>query len=92
MDEMRENGTMATVTLSIPEQMKEFIDARVEGGDFADPEDYLRDLVRRDQERRLAELRQTVQDAITGGISRRTFEERMADGDRALEAQSRLDG
>jgi len=73
---------MVTMSVSLPEKMKEYIDAQIEAGDFTDPGDYLRDLVRRDQDRRLEELRAIVDEALESGISTMTFEERIAEGDR----------
>lgn len=39
---------MATMTISLPEPMKDFIDAQVAAGLYADVSDYIRDLVRAD--------------------------------------------
>jgi antitoxin ParD1/3/4 len=75
---------MATMTVSLPDTMKEWIEDQVEEGGFATPGDYLGELVRRDQERRLEELRRIVDEGLASGISKRTFEERIAEGDRIL--------
>lgn len=83
---------MVTLSVALPERMKEYVDAQVEGGDFVDAADYLRDLVRRDQERRLKELRQVVEDALASGVSSRTFEDRIAEGDRILRERGIIDG
>lgn len=83
---------MVTLSVALPERMKEYVDAQVEGGDFVDAADYLRDLVRRDQERRLKELRQVVDDALASGVSSRTFEDRIAEGDRILRERGIIDG
>ncbi|TFF18419.1 type II toxin-antitoxin system ParD family antitoxin [Jiella endophytica] len=64
---------MASVTLSVPDAMKEWIDRQVIEGDYASTGDYLRDLVRRDRERRthpdlsLDDLRRMVEEARAGG-------------------------
>lgn len=42
---------MAQLNISVPEALKGWIDARVAQGRFSSPSDYVRDLVRRDQER-----------------------------------------
>lgn len=73
---------MVTMNLSLPERMKDYIDAQIEAGEFTDAGDYLRDLVRRDHDRRLQELRAIVDEALESGISTLTFEERIAEGDR----------
>lgn len=81
---------MATLSVSLPDRMKEYIDAQVEGGDFADTADYLRDLVRRDQERRIEELRQIVDDALASGISTRTMQDIKDEGDRIAKERGYL--
>lgn len=78
---------MTTVSVSLPRKMKEYVDAQVEGGDFVDAAEYLRDLVRRDQERRLQELRQIVEESRASGISKRTIAEIKAEGDRIAKAR-----
>jgi antitoxin ParD1/3/4 len=75
---------MGTVTFSLPDSMKEWIEDQVEEGGFATPSDYLGELVRRDQQKRLEELRRIVDEGLASGVSTRTFEERIAEGDRIL--------
>ncbi len=41
---------MKSMNISLPEQMKEWVDTRVEGGDYASASDYVRDLIRKDRE------------------------------------------
>lgn len=43
---------MATMTISLPDQMKRWIENRIEGGSYSSVSDYVRDLVRRDREDR----------------------------------------
>ena len=47
---------MATMTVSLPDPMKDWIDAQIRQGDYASVSDYVRDLVRRDRDRREQEL------------------------------------
>lgn len=68
---------MATLTVSLPETMKEWIEAQVEHGTFASASDYPSDLVRRDQEEqsrdhdeRLEEIRRIVDEADAVGSVR----------------------
>ena len=58
---------MATMNVSLPEQMKSWVEQQSEGGRFANSSDYVRDLIRRDQERGvvIAEL----QAAIDAGLN-----------------------
>jgi len=69
---------MATLTVSLPDEMTEFVEARV-GDDFADTSEYLADLVRQDREKRIAELRRIVEEARASGVSTRTTEEIFAE-------------
>ena len=47
---------MATMTVSLPDPLKEWIEAQVQHGDYASASDYVSDLVRRDRVRREPEL------------------------------------
>jgi len=54
-------------TLSFPPALQAWVDARIAEGRYADAEDYLRDLVRRDQEA-IAEDRSWVRAMIQEGL------------------------
>ena len=43
---------MATVTISLPDPMKEWVEAEVGNGQYSGVSDYIRDLIRRDQNAR----------------------------------------
>ncbi len=43
---------MATLNISMPKSMREWIDAQIEAGEYANASDYLRDLIRHDQRER----------------------------------------
>lgn len=43
---------MATLNISIPDNMREWIDAQVKAGGYANASDYIRDLVRHNQRER----------------------------------------
>ncbi len=47
---------MATMTVSLPDPMKDWIEAQISRGDYASVSDYVRDLVRRDRDRREQDL------------------------------------
>lgn len=63
---------MATMNVSLPDQMKDWVEKQSESGRYANSSDYVRDLIRRDQERAqaLAELQQLVDEAIASGPPR----------------------
>lgn len=42
---------MASMNVSLPGQMKDWVEAQTRGGRYANASDYIRDLIRRDQER-----------------------------------------
>ena len=57
---------MATMNISVPEPMKDWVKAQIDAGSYASSSDYVRDLIRKDQQdkKKLAAL----QSAITQGI------------------------
>jgi antitoxin ParD1/3/4 len=57
---------MATMNVSLPELMKEWVEAQADTGKYSNASDYVRDLIRRDQER--AEKRALMQKMIREGI------------------------
>ena len=82
---------MATMTISLPDDISDYVEAQV-GEDFADSGEFLAELVRRDQEQRLAELRIKIEASLASGVSTRSFEERIAEGDRILRERGLLNG
>ena len=42
---------MATMNISLPDPMKDWVNAQTESGRYANASDYVRDLIRQDQER-----------------------------------------
>jgi antitoxin ParD1/3/4 len=42
---------MSTMNVSLPDELKSFVDERVDHGGFGSTSEYVRDLIRRDQER-----------------------------------------
>ncbi|WP_108397912.1 type II toxin-antitoxin system ParD family antitoxin [Devosia submarina] len=68
---------MATMNVSLPDQMKEWVEEQVKTGRYGNSSDYVRDLVRKDQERAEAveEFDQLIQEGLDSGISELTVEE-----------------
>ncbi|AKS47831.1 antitoxin ParD1/3/4 [Octadecabacter temperatus] len=66
---------MATMNVSLPEQMKSWVEQQSEGGRFSNSSDYVRDLIRRDQERgvRIAELQAAIDAGLNSGPAK-TFD------------------
>jgi len=61
---------MATMNVSLPDAMKQWVEDQVQTGRYGNSSDYVRDLVRRDQERADAreKLQQMVDEALASGI------------------------
>ena len=70
---------MGTVrkTITLTEKQDAWVKERIAGGDFTNDSEYIRALVRRDQETAgtLASLRSAIQEGLNSGISERTVED-----------------
>lgn len=68
---------MATMNVSLPDAMKDWVEDRVGTGQYANASDYVRDLIRLDQKRADAreKLQQMVDDALASGVVEMTSEE-----------------
>lgn len=71
---------MATMNISLPDQMREWVEAQAKSGRYGNASDYMRDLIRHDQEReaKIAHMQKLVDEAIASGISDKTAEEMIA--------------
>jgi len=60
---------MATMNFSLPDPMKTWLEARLKEGQFSNTSDYVRHLIRRDQERvqTIAALQQAIDDGVKSG-------------------------
>ena len=72
---------MAQMNVSIPDQLKSWAEARVAEGRYSSTSDYVRDLVRRDQEAEDARrrLQAAIDEGIASCVSERTIEDIIAD-------------
>ena len=74
--------------VTLPDSFKDWIELRIKEGEYADASDYLHDLVRRDSahlpplELTIEDVRRIVDEARKGGVSKKTIEDLMAEGDR----------
>lgn len=68
---------MATMNVSLPDPMKEWVEAQVRDGKYGNSSDYVRDLIRHDQERAeaIAEFDRLIEEGFASGISELTAEE-----------------
>ncbi|MEE4013361.1 type II toxin-antitoxin system ParD family antitoxin [Roseibium sp. FZY0029] len=77
---------MATMNVSLPDPMKDWVEAQTATGRYANASDYVRDLIRRDQERadKIAHIQKLVSEGIESGVS----DQSMADILKAARAQA----
>ena len=75
---------MATMNVSLPDKMKQWVEDQVQTGRYGNASDYVRDLVRRDQERAYArdEFERLVEEGIASGVSDLTLDEIFAEARR----------
>lgn len=77
---------MATMNISLPDQMKIWVEEQAQGGRYGNASDYVRDLMRRDQERQagLAELQLLIDKGLASGIGTRSLDELLAEARRRV--------
>lgn len=65
------------MNISLPDLMKEWVEARAATGRYANASDYMRDLIRRDQERdaKIVAVQQLIDEGRASGVSLRTMDE-----------------
>jgi antitoxin ParD1/3/4 len=77
---------MGTVrkTITLTEKQDAWIKAQIAAGEFTNDSEYIRDLVRRDQEQnaKFKALKAAVQDGLNSGVSDKTLGEIWAEAER----------
>jgi antitoxin ParD1/3/4 len=68
---------MATMNVSLPDSMKEWVERQSDDGRYSNSSDYVRDLIRRDQERarKIAAMDVLIEEAFESGIGTMTMQE-----------------
>jgi antitoxin ParD1/3/4 len=71
---------MATMNVSLPDPMKDWVEAQAKTGRYANSSDYVRDLIRRDQVRndKIAAMQGFVDDGLKSGAGSRSKDELFA--------------
>ncbi|OHV78487.1 type II toxin-antitoxin system ParD family antitoxin [Ensifer sp. LCM 4579] len=71
---------MATMNVSLPDLMKDWVEAQTRTGRYANASDYVRDLIRKDQERsgKIAAMQRLVDDGVKSGVGNRSKDELFA--------------
>ncbi|WP_066521616.1 type II toxin-antitoxin system ParD family antitoxin [Sphingobium cloacae] len=68
---------MATMNVSLPDAMKQWVEGQAATGRYNNAKDYVRDLIRRDQERRekIVTMQNMVDKALASGVSSRSMDD-----------------
>lgn len=68
---------MTTMNVSLPDGMKRWVEKQAGSGRYANASDYVRHLIRRDQERaaKIAHLQALVAEGIASGAGKRSMNE-----------------
>ena len=68
---------MATMNVSLPDAMKDWVEVQAQSGRYGNASDYVRDLIRHDQERKdkFAHMQTLVDEALESGISDKSVTE-----------------
>ena len=68
---------MANVNVSMPDPMKQWVDGQAESGRYLDAGDYIRNLIRQDQERttKISAMQRLVDEGLASGTADETMED-----------------
>ena len=68
---------MATMNISLPEQMKEWVEAQTADGRYSNSSDFVRDLIRREQVKaeKIAVFQKLLDEGVASGPGKMTMEE-----------------
>jgi antitoxin ParD1/3/4 len=80
-------ANMATMNVSLPDPMKEWVETRAATGRYSNASDYVRDLIRKDQERaqKIAAMQALVDEGLQSGVSNRSMDALLASAKSSLE-------
>jgi antitoxin ParD1/3/4 len=78
-----------TMSFALPVSMREYIDQRVAAGNYGNTSEYIRDLVRRDQEDQEEQARKRLPDLIEEGLASGPGRRRTQADEKALLAIAR---
>ena len=79
-------------TITVTDQQNEWIKSRIASGDYTNDSEFLRDLLRKDQERsqKIANMQRLITEGLESGISDRTPEDVRADVQNRLRKNGKL--
>ena len=85
---------MATVrkTITLSEQQDQWVKAQIAAGDFTNDSEYVRSLIRRDQEQnaKYLALKAAIREGLSSGLSEKTVPQIMEEVEARLRADGRL--
>jgi antitoxin ParD1/3/4 len=85
---------MATTrkTITVTDQQDQWIKAQIAAGNFTNDSEYIRDLIRRDQEQnaKFHALKVAIQEGLDSGVGEKTVPQIMAEVEARLRADGRL--
>ncbi len=81
---------MATMNVSLPDLMKAWVEEQIKTGQYSNVSDYVRDLIRRDQE--YLDKRETLIKALISGETSGVSERTVADIWQDVKKRHRVDG
>uniref|UniRef100_B0T184 Putative addiction module antidote protein, CopG/Arc/MetJ family n=1 Tax=Caulobacter sp. (strain K31) TaxID=366602 RepID=B0T184_CAUSK len=78
------------MNVSLPDAMKDWVEGRAETGRYSNASDYVRDLIRRDQERadKIAAMQRLIDEAEDSGVSASGMDDVLAAARRRLRASA----
>ena len=70
-------GDMATMNVSLPDEMKNWVESQTRTGRYSNASDYVRDLIREDQDRKdkIAHIQALVSEGLESGVSDKSMDE-----------------
>lgn len=77
---------MASMNISLPVILKDWVKAQVSDGKYTNASEYVRDLIRRDQDRDM--LIKALADGAENGVGERTLETIIAEARQEAEAEA----
>jgi antitoxin ParD1/3/4 len=77
-------------TITLTEQQDQWIKAQIAAGEYTNDSEYIRDLVRRDQEQnaRFKALKQAIQEGLDSGISDKTVSDIWEEAEKRYRAKN----
>ena len=72
---------MVTMHVSLPDGLRDWVDARTRSERYSNASEYIRDLIQRDQERagHIAEIQRQIREGLESGISDQSMDDVLAE-------------